>query len=451
MCKSLIKISMIVLVFNILFLSNAWCQLFDLSGGEVVARVKADKISSDFIEMLISENVAAEKDVRKTVNQVIDDILLSEEALKIGLSKSPQVVTRLNKNLDHLYVSVVIKSNNRSMTLYEIGKRYNKLYSELISSYLEQYNIKYVDIDPLKALAETKDRVEKRKEILVATMNDTRIYLQDVLDMFPNFKEQSFIESFYVNKQKLILKGACNKLIKNEFVKLEKDYPILKEYVLRTQENTYANSYRALSVNQYSRYFKSDTSDEQMKVKAKKFNEDDLKNYYRQNPEKFKIAEYIKAKYLMVKNSEQVEVLQQIRNAKSHSLGEFNRIVEKYVTSRDLTEVKDLGLIYNPIFRPEIRIPRIIPWDIARITLFKLQKGEVSHPFRNEEGFAVLYVYERKETIAPISSEWAKQTAKKYLKLNDRRKSLKRTKESLRNNTDIMIDQDVLAEIENRI
>lgn len=419
---------------------------------EIVAQVDDDKISSDFIRLIIQDSLSAEKDIRKVLDTVIKDILLSTEAKKLGINESPLVKQKIGQELDHVYISWIMKSKNPKMSLKEILRNFNELTEELFDFIIENTKIKYEKINYTEAIIETRENKEKRKEIVIATINGENVTLQDILDRFPSYKEQRFFEGDEEYRESIVLQAIQMKYIKKKFNEVREENPILKEYLLRVEQRVLADIVCGIYNDPKAIYFKNETSDELFKIKLPKAKEEDLKLYYDHNPEKFKIADWIKIRHIAVENIENLkELLSQFSDGKVKSDEDFINLVRRYSISMDKKKDGDLGIIYNPIHHPGAEIPSLIPWPLARTKLFQLEKGEFSPYFRNEEGFHILFVYDRKDEIVPFSNDWARQTSLKYFKRTQKSDKLFDLIKKLQDESTIIINEEVLKDIERKL
>lgn len=415
-----------------------------------VAWVNREGISADFLSFIKKEGLIREKRISKVLDGIIKDYLLSTEAERLKLDKSPDVKERLGREEDHVYVTFALKSTYPKITLREIRRNYNALSERLFESIMERARIEYEDISCARAIIDTENGKEKREEIVVATANDEKVTVQDVLDRFPAYKEQMFFEWDEEYRKDVVLQAIQMKLIKKRVT--PKKYPVLDEYLKRIKQNILANAVRALYLDLNSEFFRSETSDEFLRIEMPKPDVKDLKDYYKQNPEKFKIADRIKVRHIAVERKEDMDrILSQIEE---NEVGanevrtdeDFMEFVGRYSLTNEGDS--DLITIHNPILNPESEIPSYIPWPLARIVLFDLEKCRVSPLFKSKENFHVLYVLDKEVKIVPFSNNWAKQTCLRCWRNEQRKNALSDLIERLEAHASIKINEKVLRNIQ---
>ncbi|MGE5558792.1 MAG: peptidylprolyl isomerase [Bacillota bacterium] len=449
--KKAAVISIIAFVLSIctLRVSGDWMKR---PSNQMVLKIGTEQINADYIELLVKENLVKEKKLKKIVDLVVEDALLSVEAAKIGLDKSPEVLDSLGKQREHTIIAMLAKSRYPNLTLSEIGKNFHKFSEEILSSYITKEQATFMRIDPIKALAETAAAPAKRSEVILAKVGQENVTLQDMLDRFGAYKEQNLVETYLTQGENFVLKTMQIKLVQRDFSSLLRKYPVMKEYVLRMRQNMLANAVRAYYLNPYAKYTKNETSKEPIFFKTPKPKIEDLKAYYDKNPERFIIADSIKIRQLVVDKAEKMdEVLAFINQALIKNDTDFRLTIKRFSTARDLNKDGDLGIVYNPILHPEAQIPPIIPASMASVRLFRLKKGDTSAPFRSKEGYHLLYVYDRVDKLVPFENEWAKQTSYKCWQKDERKRIFNELVEKLKSNARINVNKEVMSEMPKRI
>lgn len=415
---------------------------------KIAAQVGKEKLSLGFLDLIKQEDMLEKVSVREAVDIFVEEMLLSKEAVKMGLIESPLVKQRLSRELDHNYVAWVLKSRYPGKKLKDILRDLNKLSANLFDTLLRNAQIKYEKISYVKSLIETKKEPEKRREITVATVNGERVTLQDVLDRIPSYQEEVFCEGDEEDRKDLVLNTIQMRLVEKEFNELKQKYALLDEYITRLKENVLASSLRGLYLDSGTEFFKNDLSDDLFKIPSVKPRQQDLEQYYKNNPEKFRFAEKLKIRHIMVENKKDIDkIVSIIDRGRVKTEKDFINLVKAYSISEDKEKDGDLGVIFNPLFYPDTVLPSFIPWPLAKVKLFTLKEGDISQAFRSAKGYHILFVYQRQNKIVPYFSDKAKQVTLKYWRREQRQKTLADLVDKLKANTNITVDEKALKNI----
>lgn len=413
-----------------------------------VVEIGTDRISANYLEFLIKENMVPLQQTKKIIDVVVEDALLSNEAIRLGLDKSPLLLDRVGKQSDHFYMTALIKARFPNRTFQTIIKNYNEYAEQVLNSYVPKNQLTIVKIAPISALAETNQAPQQRKEIILANFGQEKLTLQDALDLFPTYKEQNFIERYLTLSDAFLLQAFQMKLAKREFTALATKNPVYNECLLRIKQTEQANAVRAYYRNPYAKYSKGENSKEYLSLRLAKPKAEELKRTYDQNQKTFLVSDNIKARMVTVTKPEEIdEIVSSKSSGRLKSDEDFKLLVKKYSGSPEAEKDSDLGLIYNPVLHPDAKIPEVLPPLMVNMQVFQLKKGMTSFPFQSKKGYHVLYVYDSEEKQVPFDNPWARQICRRLWEKQVRTQMLTSLVERLKASPDLKVIATAMKEI----
>lgn len=154
--------------------------------------------------------------------------------------------------------------------------------------------------------------------------------------------------------------------------------------------------------------------------------DEEIEEYFSQNPNRFRIPEMARLKHIQVRTQEEAEKIQDRLNREE----EFEKLAgEKSTDVRTKKKGGDLG------FMNRSRCRRRFGSSFARIA-FSLEKGEISKPVRSSFGYHLIMLEEKREPSQQMSEQIRERAKIGALRLKKRKRSQEFI-ESLRNKAQI--------------
>lgn len=230
-------------------------------------------INKDLVIYLMWKNPGLSPD--ETVEILKEVYTISNKAIKEGITENHKIVAQEVKHAEeHFYIEYTLGRLYTPEDYQKFKADKNKLMRDLFNKIIAEKSIKFNNIDYIKLLGKNKE--VNWNSVIVAYVDNTPIYLNEVLSIYPSFGIEIFLGS--TNKNEIILQAIQLKYLKNLFLKLSQNDSIFVNNALDfIKRATIAKIfYSSLIANKLPKY--------QIKI-----DENEIKTYYESNINKFKI------------------------------------------------------------------------------------------------------------------------------------------------------------------